>query len=104
MSLELADRSIQYPRGIIEDVLIKVDKFILPIDFAILDMPEDSRVPIILGRPFLATTRAMIDGNGYSLKDKKQSQIQQNRAREWKKREKSKSTSQSRSRRCVYLK
>ncbi|GKC11330.1 putative laccase [Tanacetum coccineum] len=54
-------KSIQYPRGIIENVLIKVDKFILPIDFVILDMPEDSRVPIILGRSFLATARAMID-------------------------------------------
>ncbi|GKA75387.1 DNA-directed DNA polymerase [Tanacetum coccineum] len=43
MSLELMDRSIQYPRGIIENVLIKVDKFALPIDFVILDMPEDSR-------------------------------------------------------------
>ncbi|GKA62907.1 DNA-directed DNA polymerase [Tanacetum coccineum] len=43
MSLELADRSIQYPRGIIENVLIKVDKFVLPIDFVILDMLEDSR-------------------------------------------------------------
>ncbi|GKE47697.1 DNA-directed DNA polymerase [Tanacetum coccineum] len=61
MSLELADRSIQYPRGIIKNVLIKVDKFVLPIDFVILDMPEDSRVPMILGRPFLATARAMID-------------------------------------------
>ncbi|GKE44632.1 DNA-directed DNA polymerase [Tanacetum coccineum] len=61
MSLELADRSIQYPRGIIENVLIKVDKFVLPIDFAILDRPKDSRIPIILGRPFLATARAMID-------------------------------------------
>ncbi|GJX59885.1 DNA-directed DNA polymerase [Tanacetum coccineum] len=61
MSLELADGSIQYPRGIIENVLIKVDKFVLPIDFVILDMPEHSRVPIILGRPFLATARAMID-------------------------------------------
>ncbi|GJU38619.1 reverse transcriptase domain-containing protein [Tanacetum coccineum] len=61
MSLELADRSIQYPRGIIKNVLIKVDKFILPIDFVILDMPEDSRVPIILGRPFLTTAQAMID-------------------------------------------
>ncbi|GJU61223.1 DNA-directed DNA polymerase [Tanacetum coccineum] len=61
MSLELADRSIQYPRGIIENVLIKLDKFVLPIDFVILDMPEDSRVSIILGRPFLATARAMID-------------------------------------------
>ncbi|GJR29288.1 DNA-directed DNA polymerase [Tanacetum coccineum] len=61
MSLELADRSIQYPRGIIENVLIKVDKFILPNDFVILDMPEDSRVPIILRRLFWATARAMID-------------------------------------------
>ncbi|GJV74666.1 DNA-directed DNA polymerase [Tanacetum coccineum] len=61
MSLELADRSIQYLRGIVENVLIKVDKFVLPIDFVILDMSEDSRVPIILGRPFLATARAMID-------------------------------------------
>ncbi|GJV81097.1 reverse transcriptase domain-containing protein [Tanacetum coccineum] len=61
ISLELANRSIQYLRGIIENVLIKVDKFILPIDFVILDMPEDSRVPIILRRPFLATARAMIN-------------------------------------------
>ncbi|GJQ89757.1 DNA-directed DNA polymerase [Tanacetum coccineum] len=61
MSLKLADRSIQYPRGIIKNVLIKVDKFVLPIDFVILDMPEDSRVPIILGRLFLETARAMVD-------------------------------------------
>ncbi|GJZ34606.1 DNA-directed DNA polymerase [Tanacetum coccineum] len=61
MSLELADRPIQYPRGIIENILIKVDKFILLIYFVILDIPEDSRVPIILGRPFLAIARAMID-------------------------------------------
>ncbi|GJW83260.1 DNA-directed DNA polymerase [Tanacetum coccineum] len=61
MSLKLADRSIQYPRGIVKNVLIKVDKFVLPIDFVILDMPKDSKIPIILGRPFLATARAMID-------------------------------------------
>ncbi|GJW52384.1 hypothetical protein Tco_0093735 [Tanacetum coccineum] len=61
MSLELADRSIQYPRGIAEKVLIKFDKFILLINFVILDMREDSKIPIILGRPFLATARAMID-------------------------------------------
>ncbi|GJY86085.1 DNA-directed DNA polymerase [Tanacetum coccineum] len=61
MSLELVDRSIQYPRGIIKNMLIKVDKFFLPIDFVILDIPKDLRVPIILGRPFLATARAMID-------------------------------------------
>ncbi|GJR44036.1 putative nucleotidyltransferase, ribonuclease H [Tanacetum coccineum] len=46
MSSELADRSTRYPGGIIENVLIKVNKFILPIDFVILDMPEDSRIPI----------------------------------------------------------
>ncbi|GJX41726.1 putative nucleotidyltransferase, ribonuclease H [Tanacetum coccineum] len=61
MSLELADRSIQYPWGIAENVLIKIDKFILPIDFVILDMWEDSKILIILGRPFLATAREMID-------------------------------------------
>ncbi|GKA68666.1 putative nucleotidyltransferase, ribonuclease H [Tanacetum coccineum] len=61
ISLELADRSIQYPRGIAENVLIKIDKFILPIDFVNLDMREDSKIPIILGRPFLATAQAMID-------------------------------------------
>ncbi|GJV62964.1 DNA-directed DNA polymerase [Tanacetum coccineum] len=61
MSLELADRSIQYPRGIIKNVLIKVDKFILLIDFVILDMPEYSTVLIILGRPLLETARATID-------------------------------------------
>ncbi|GKC77378.1 DNA-directed DNA polymerase, partial [Tanacetum coccineum] len=61
ISLELADKSIQYLRGIVENVLIKVDKFVLLIDFVILDMLEDSRVPIILGRHFLATAQAMID-------------------------------------------
>ncbi|GKF41681.1 DNA-directed DNA polymerase [Tanacetum coccineum] len=61
MSLKLADRSIQYPRGIVENVLIKVDKFVLSIDLGILDIPKDSRILIILGRPFRATARAMID-------------------------------------------
>ncbi|GJV77262.1 reverse transcriptase domain-containing protein [Tanacetum coccineum] len=61
MSLELADISIQYPWGIAKDVLINLDKFVLLIDFVILDMREDSRILIILGRPFLATARAMID-------------------------------------------
>ena len=44
----------------IEDVLVKVDKFIFPADFIVLDMEEDKEIPIILGRPFLATRRAMI--------------------------------------------
>ena len=57
----MADRSITYPREIVEDVLVKVDKFIFPVDFIVLDMEEDYEVSIILGRPFLATGRAMID-------------------------------------------
>ena len=55
VSLQLADRTLAFPRGVVEDVLVKVDKLILPADFIILDMEEDKDVPIILGRPFLAT-------------------------------------------------
>ncbi|KAJ0513385.1 putative nucleotidyltransferase, Ribonuclease H [Helianthus annuus] len=61
MSLQLADRSVKFPRGIVENMLVKVDKFVFPVDFFILDMDEDSKVPLILGRPFLATARAVID-------------------------------------------
>ncbi|KAK5811988.1 hypothetical protein PVK06_027382 [Gossypium arboreum] len=65
MSIQLADRSVKYPRGIIEDVLVKVDKFIFPIYFVVLDMNEAVEVPLILGRPFLAIARAVIDvGDG----------------------------------------
>ncbi|XP_073061965.1 uncharacterized protein [Primulina eburnea] len=60
-SLQLADRSIKYPRGVVEDVLVKVDKFIFPVDFVVLDMEEDREIPLILGRPFLATGKALID-------------------------------------------
>ncbi|XP_052206778.1 uncharacterized protein LOC127811105 [Diospyros lotus] len=61
VSLQLADRSVKHPRGIVEDILVKVDKFIFPADFIILDMAEDRDIPLILGRPFLATGRALID-------------------------------------------
>ncbi|KAK5803070.1 hypothetical protein PVK06_030710 [Gossypium arboreum] len=65
MSIQLADRSVKYPRGIIEYVLIKVDKFIFPVDFIVLDMDEDVEVPLILGQPFLATAGVVIDvGDG----------------------------------------
>ena len=65
MSIQLADRSVKYPRGIIEKVLVKIDKFIFPVDFVVLDMDEDVEVPLILGRIFLATARAVIDvGDG----------------------------------------
>ncbi|KAK4275027.1 hypothetical protein QN277_018170 [Acacia crassicarpa] len=61
ITLQLADRSIVLPEGKIEDVLVKVDKFIFPIDFIILDFEADHDVPILLGRPFMATGRALID-------------------------------------------
>ncbi|KAL2491982.1 Uncharacterized protein Adt_27610 [Abeliophyllum distichum] len=60
VSIQLVDRSIKHPRGIIEDILVKVDKLIFLADI-ILDMEEDKDVPIILGHPFLATGRALID-------------------------------------------
>ncbi|CAN6585445.1 unnamed protein product [Malus baccata var. baccata] len=59
--LQLADRSVAYPRGIIEDLIIKVDNLYLPADFVILDMDKDMQTPIILGRPFMATARTLID-------------------------------------------
>ncbi|XP_073288035.1 uncharacterized protein [Primulina huaijiensis] len=61
MSLQLADRSVKYPWGVIEDVLVKVDKFIFPADFVVLDMEEDGEMPLILGRSFRATGKALID-------------------------------------------
>ena len=68
VTLQLADRSLKHPREVIEDVLIKVDKFIFLADFIVLDMEEDKEIPIILGRPFLATGRAMIDVQRGELK------------------------------------
>ncbi|XP_050111781.1 uncharacterized protein LOC126590347 [Malus sylvestris] len=59
--IQLADRSITYPRGVIEDVIVKVDNLYLPVDFMVLDMDEDLTTPSILGRPFLATARSLID-------------------------------------------
>ncbi|XP_075515813.1 uncharacterized protein LOC142550623 [Primulina tabacum] len=61
ITLQLADRSLTYPREIVEDVLVKVDKFIFPPDFVILYMEEDHDTPLIFGRPFLAAGRALID-------------------------------------------
>ena len=58
ISLQLVEKSYQHPQGIIENVLVKVGKFVLPADFVILDMEEDDSVPIILGRPFLGTGKA----------------------------------------------
>ncbi|KAK8556616.1 hypothetical protein V6N12_003013 [Hibiscus sabdariffa] len=59
--LQLADHSHVRPEGRIEDVIVKVDKFVFPVDFLILDCEVDANAPIILGRPFLATGRVLID-------------------------------------------
>ncbi|GJR48549.1 hypothetical protein Tco_1316652 [Tanacetum coccineum] len=59
--VELADRTVKYPKGIAENVLVGIGKFTFPVDFIILDMPEDIKVPLILKRPFLSTARAKID-------------------------------------------
>ncbi|XP_022014732.1 uncharacterized protein LOC110914234 [Helianthus annuus] len=67
MSIQLADRSIKYPQGVAENLLVKVGDFVFPADFVILDMEEDNEVPLILGRPFLATAHAMVDMNGGKL-------------------------------------
>ncbi|KAI3694808.1 hypothetical protein L1987_77789 [Smallanthus sonchifolius] len=61
MSISLVDRSVKYPRGIVENLLVKVNKFVFPMDFDILDMEVDDGVPLILGRPFLRTAKALID-------------------------------------------
>ncbi|XP_070030195.1 uncharacterized protein [Nicotiana sylvestris] len=61
MRLQMAARSTKRPLGIIDDVLVRVDKFILPVDFVILDCEVDYEVPIILGRPFLAMGKPLVD-------------------------------------------
>ena len=66
--LQMDDQSYKHPRGVIENALIKVDKFLFPTDFVILDMEEDDTVPIILGRPFLAMGKALINVQEGELK------------------------------------
>ncbi|RVW22962.1 hypothetical protein CK203_093664 [Vitis vinifera] len=65
ITLSLVDRSVKIPRGIIEDLLVQVDNFYYPIDFVVLDIDpivkETNYVPVILGRPFLATSNAIIN-------------------------------------------
>ena len=61
MPLLMADRTVKQPIGTLHDVLVKVESFIFPADFVILDCEVDFEVPIILGRPFLATGRVLVD-------------------------------------------
>lgn len=61
ISLQLADWSVKYPIGILEDVPIKVGKFFILANFVVLEMEEDSWIPTILGWPLLDTAGAIID-------------------------------------------
>nr|GEW65283.1 hypothetical protein [Tanacetum cinerariifolium] len=61
LTTELADRTIKQPRGITENVLVRIGKFIVLIYVIILDIPKDDDVPLILGRPFLSTAYSKID-------------------------------------------
>nr|XP_009784396.1 PREDICTED: uncharacterized protein LOC104232812 [Nicotiana sylvestris] len=68
MLLQLADRTLKSPSGILDDVLVQVGKFVFPTDFFILECRVDEEIPIILGRPFWATERALIDCETGELK------------------------------------
>ncbi|GJW10770.1 hypothetical protein Tco_1576597 [Tanacetum coccineum] len=61
MTIEMADRTKSIPKGIVENMLVKFDKFIFLVDFVILDIVKDFRMPIILGRPLLGTTHDKVD-------------------------------------------
>ncbi|XP_022880992.1 uncharacterized protein LOC111398306 [Olea europaea var. sylvestris] len=75
--LQLADRSLKQPYGIVEDMHIKAREFIFPVDFIILDIEEAYQMPIILRRPFLSTSRALLDFDANEIvlrvEDKQQS-------------------------------
>lgn len=69
MAIHLANNTITYPRGNCKDLLVKVDKLVFPADFIVLDMEEDHKIPIILGRPFLNTACAIVDVQESKLLD-----------------------------------
>ena len=61
ITLQMADRTLAHPEDILEDVLIKVGKFVFLVDFVVINIEEDKQVPLLLGKPFLATGAALID-------------------------------------------
>ncbi|GJS55269.1 reverse transcriptase domain-containing protein [Tanacetum coccineum] len=69
MTLKLADQSVTHPKGVAEDVFVKVETFYFLADFVVVDYDVDPRVPLILGRPFLRTARALIDVHDVSCKE-----------------------------------
>ncbi|GKC43217.1 putative reverse transcriptase, RNA-dependent DNA polymerase [Tanacetum coccineum] len=67
MTIEMADRSMQSAKGIKENVLVKISNFVFPVDFVVLNIMEDENVPVILGRPMLATAHVKIDVYGKKI-------------------------------------
>jgi len=61
MCFQLADQSVRYPAGIAENIPVKIRDFFVPVDFVVLDMHEERKIPLILGRPFLNTANATIN-------------------------------------------
>jgi hypothetical protein len=76
MHLQLTDQSLCYPKGILEDAIIRVGESYVPVDFVVLQTGGDERAPIILGRPFLSTTKAIIYVDTikicFTIKDRKE--------------------------------
>nr|GEW13775.1 hypothetical protein [Tanacetum cinerariifolium] len=78
LTIELADKTVKYPKGSAENVLVGIGKFVFPEDFIILDMPEDIKVPMNLKKPFLSTVHAKIEVKENSKKDKIRSKADKN--------------------------
>ena len=76
MRLQLADQSLCYPKVILEDAIIWVRQSYVPVDFVVLETGGDERAPIILGRPFLSTVKAIIYMDSakiyFTIKDRKE--------------------------------
>ena len=76
MRLQLADESLCYPKGVLEDVIVQVGQSYVPVDFVVLEIGGDIRAPIILGRPLLSTAKAIIYVDSakiyFTIKDRKE--------------------------------
>ncbi|XP_019420721.1 PREDICTED: uncharacterized protein LOC109330908 [Lupinus angustifolius] len=68
MTLQLANRFVKYPYGVAEDILVKVDRLVFPVDFVIMDIEEDKEVPLLLDRPFMKIFQVIIDVDDGKLK------------------------------------
>ena len=75
MSLQMADRSMAQLEGILEDVFVKVGKFIFSLDFLVIDIEEDKKIPLFLGRPFLALEGTLIDVKSGKLIDESKTHL-----------------------------